>query len=68
MLKTLRQDGPGTPQYIGLFTLQICPDLRGSKFVIKGQKYPGLTCGLTYTVVKPRFLFKTVDLWSYINA
>ncbi len=25
---------------------------------------PGLTCGIN--IVKPRFLFKTVDLWSYI--
>ncbi len=27
-------------------------------------KCPGLTCGIN--IVKPRFLFKTVDLWSYI--
>ncbi len=25
---------------------------------------PGLTCDIN--IVKPRFLFKTVDLWSYI--
>ncbi len=25
---------------------------------------PGLICGIN--IVKPRFLFKTVDLWSYI--
>ncbi len=25
---------------------------------------PGLTCGAN--IVKPRLLFKTVDLWSYI--
>ncbi len=28
------------------------------------HKYPGLTCG--FYIVKPRFLFETVDLWSYI--
>ncbi len=27
-------------------------------------KCPGLTCGIN--IVKPRFLFKTVNLWSYI--
>ncbi len=34
--------------------------------VINGRplKCPGLTCGIN--IVKPRFLFKTVDLWSYI--
>ncbi len=31
---------------------------------ISSQKCPGLTCGIN--IVKPRFLFKTVDLWSYI--
>ena len=25
---------------------------------------PGLTCGII--IVKPRFLYKTVDLWSHI--
>ncbi len=27
------------------------------------QQCPGLTCGVNK--VKPRFLYKTVDLWSY---
>ncbi len=29
-------------------------------------KCPGLTCGINIHVVKPRFLFKTEDQWSYI--
>ncbi len=33
-------------------------------YLLLYRKCPGLTCGIN--IVKPRFLFKTVGLWSYI--
>ncbi len=38
--------------------------LNSGTWIIQQDKCPGLTCGIN--IVKPRFLFKTVDLWSYI--
>ncbi len=30
------------------------------------KKCPGLICGTSINIVKPTFMFKMVDLWSYI--
>ncbi len=48
-----------------LLVTQTSKDLiKMTQFVFQIMQCPGLTCGIN--IVKPRFLFKTVDLWSYI--